>query len=88
MHDKTQSAYLFNISDPVLDILKGFIVCDVVHKHDSLVIIDKVNQHSLTNNLLTDKNKSLHYHCTTVVSSCDSSEPFLASCVPESQEHP
>lgn len=28
--------YLLNISDPVFDILKGFVICDVIYKHDAL----------------------------------------------------
>ena len=28
--------YLLNISDPVFDILKGLVICDVIYKHDAL----------------------------------------------------
>lgn len=29
-------AYFFNIANPVADIFKRFLICDVVHQHDSL----------------------------------------------------
>jgi len=29
-------SHLFNIPDPILDILKWLIICDVIYKHDSL----------------------------------------------------
>lgn len=29
--------YLFNVPYPILDIIKGFLICDVIDKHDTLL---------------------------------------------------
>ena len=28
--------YLFNVPDPISDVVEGLLVCDIVHEHDAL----------------------------------------------------
>lgn len=82
--------YLLNVPYPILDIIKGFLICDVIDKHDSLQRNNNTyyEQHNArttipTSSCVISSIKPQLYHCSSVVGCCDCPEAFLTCCIPK-----
>jgi len=96
-HIKPHHTHLFNVAYPIFNVFKRLFVCDIIHEHDALQTQATRNlcyKHmavtTMKKVIQSASHKNIHNvtastdHSTSVVGSCDCSEPLLASCVPAS----
>lgn len=77
--ERRSNIYFFDVSNPVLDVIKTLFTCDVIHQHDSLEWLREMSRRSMTDE---------RYHRSSIISSGDCFEPFLSSSIPERRSFP
>lgn len=80
-----EEAYLFDVADPVPDVVEGLLVGDVVDQHDPLQTGSDISTQHSDEGSHDEARGGGAYHGSSVIGCGDGPEPLLTCCVPETQ---